>query len=61
MAICDLHMICGCCGCANDWEWDFVPSEEPDNLESCDDDVYIYCNNCGKLHSLNEKANKREQ
>ena len=46
-----LHVICGNCGCSDEFKV-IRPSEfEDDELE-----VYISCKNCSTLHSLSDNA-----
>lgn len=46
-----LHLICGNCGCSDEWKWQHVPKEyeEPET-------IWLWCGNCGTLHDLGEKA-----
>ncbi len=53
MARARLHLICGNCGCNDEWTWEHMPKEVA-FLEV--DDVYIRCNNCSALHSINDNA-----
>ena len=56
MVMARLHLICGNCGCNDEWKWEY-------DAESCDmgdgtfePDVSINCNNCATRHSLSENA-----
>jgi len=54
MARSRLHIICGNCGCNDEFEWKIVDtgrdiSEGEENYLS---EVYITCKNCATLHSL---------
>lgn len=60
MVMARLHLICGNCGCNDDWEWEHVPEESDEDEILTDEDVYISCRNCSTLHSINNNANKRE-
>lgn len=56
MAHARLHLICGNCGCADNWTWEHIPEADIDNDGNPIADVFITCRNCSTLHSLNEKA-----
>lgn len=56
MARARLHLICGNCGCNNEWEWRHIHKETAEGEVMQDEDVYLSCNNCGTLHSLNNNA-----
>ena len=56
MVMAVLHLICGNCGCNNDWEWRHISKEVDDGEIITDEDVYISCKNCATLHSLNNNA-----
>jgi len=45
MVMAKLHVICGNCGSANGFDWEYKQ-----------DDVYIGCKNCATLHALNDNA-----
>ena len=55
MATAKLHLICGNCGCDNQWSWQHHPENE--NHET-GEDVYLICNNCSTIHQLSQKATK---
>ena len=52
-----LHLICGNCGCDDEFKWEYIPEEVDDDGEVIlDENVYIICNNCATLHSINNNA-----
>lgn len=59
MARARLHLICGNCGCNDEWEWKHVEREEVECEVMVDEDVYLTCRNCGTLHSLNDNAKQK--
>lgn len=56
MARARLHIICGNCGCNDEWEWEHVKEETIDEDLINDENVWIWCRNCATLHSLNDNA-----
>lgn len=56
MVMARLHLICGNCGCNDDWEWHHVPKEVAEGETMQDEDVFISCRNCITLHSINDNA-----
>jgi hypothetical protein len=53
-----LHIICGNCGCGDNFEY------ETGTRKDCEDitvgtDVCIACNNCATLHTLSDKMNEK--
>lgn len=60
MARARLHLICGNCGCNDEWEWKHFPQFIDEGEVIQDEDVSIICNNCGTLHSLNDNATQRK-
>jgi hypothetical protein len=59
MAYAKLHIICGNCGCNNDFEYRVDIELDDDTLVPFET-VYIYCNNCSTLHHLDDNAKQRE-
>lgn len=59
MARARLHLICGNCGCPDEWEWEHKQEliDEGETIES--EDVFIFCGNCATLHSINDNAKKK--
>lgn len=52
-----LHVICGNCGCDDEFTWEFAPvPKELCGIDGCEDDVYIKCKNCSTLHCPNHNA-----
>lgn len=56
MAHARLHLICGNCGCADNWTWE-ISKDANDYEDIQTDDVYILCGNCTTLHSLTNVTN----
>ena len=60
MANAKLHIICGNCGCNDEFTYsidkgvDFDENDKEYNYER----VNIYCNNCSTLHSLEDNADE---
>lgn len=59
MARARLHLICGNCGCNDEWEWEYVPEEVYEGEIMADENVSLSCRNCITIHSLNDNAKKR--
>jgi uncharacterized Zn finger protein len=57
MARARLYLICGNCGCNDEWEWEH---KIEDSMAGIPENVYIWCGNCGTLHSLNDNAKVRK-
>jgi hypothetical protein len=55
MVMAKLHLICGNCGCSDEWIWCHVKEEFGEH-----ETVYIKCMYCLKIHDLNDKAEKEE-
>ena len=51
-----LHLICGNCGCNDEWEWEYRTAEIEDGEVLNDDEVWIWCRNCSTLHTLSDNA-----
>lgn len=51
-----LHVICGNCGCNDEFEWQHIPLEVIDGNVVQDEDVVIECRNCVTLHYLSDNA-----
>lgn len=54
MVTANLHMICGNCGCSDE----FSHSSYVENGKPC---VNITCNNCSTMHDLNSNSKLKEQ
>lgn len=52
-----LHMICGNCGCNDEFEYKTIPKliDDEDNLTDSVE-VKITCRNCSTIHSLEDNA-----
>lgn len=59
MARARLHLICGNCGCNDMWDWKHQTEERVEDEIVSDEDVYLTCNNCVTLHTLNDNAVRR--
>lgn len=60
MARARLHLICGNCGCNDEWTWVHYEKETDEGEVMQDEDVSIICNNCGTRHSLNDNAKNKD-
>jgi len=60
MANARLYLICGNCGCNDEWEWEHEPELKNEEELLVDEDVYLVCRNCSTLHSINDNAKKRD-
>jgi len=56
MARARLHLICGNCGCNDEWKWSHVSEEKQGDDVMQDEDVFLICENCSTLHSINDNA-----
>lgn len=54
MVCASLHLICGNCGCNNRWEYEIDIGGKDIGDGSLYPEVYITCNNCGTVHTLDE-------
>ena len=61
MARARLHLICGNCGCNDEWEWEHAKEIEIASDEFEPEDVYLSCKNCATLHSLNNNAKQKDK
>jgi len=52
-----LHIICGNCGCDNDFKYRII-TDFDDELNKEYQKVAIICNNCSTIHLLEDNANK---
>lgn len=59
MARARLHLICGNCGCNDEWEWEYKEEEKDVEEIINPQDVRLWCRNCSTLHSLNDNAKIR--
>ncbi len=59
MARARLHLICGNCGCNDEWEWEHKQKEVAEGETLNDEDVFLWCCNCDTLHSINDNAKKK--
>ena len=57
MAHARLHMICGNCGANDMFEYE-IGVDIDDDTDEEKLTVYIICNNCNTLHSLDDNAKK---
>jgi len=56
MARARLHLICGNCGCNDEWKWSHVSEENEAGDVMQEEDVFLTCENCSTLHSINDNA-----
>jgi uncharacterized Zn finger protein len=56
MARARLHLICGNCGCNDEWKWEYIPEYLVKGELMQAEDVYLKCENCSTLHSINDNA-----
>lgn len=61
MARARLHLICGNCGCKDEFEWAHIKKEVDDGEVMVDENVHLYCRNCGTLHALSDNAKLKEE
>lgn len=59
MVMARLHLICGNCGCNDEWEWEYIPEEADEGEVIVNEDVAISCKNCSTIHSISSNAKKR--
>jgi len=55
MVMAKLHLICGNCGCNDDWEWEYVAGKSCDG-EVTGENVWLKCGNCTTIHAINDSA-----
>jgi len=60
MVMARLHLICGNCGCNDEWEWEHREREEVDGELMSEESVWLWCGNCSTLHDVNDNAKKRQ-
>ena len=60
MARARLHLICGNCGCNDEWVFRYVAEEILDGELMQGEDVFLTCNNCGTLHVLSDNMKGEE-
>ena len=61
MVMARLHLICGNCGCNDEWEWEHQPEDVFEGEVMSSEDVWLWCRNCSTLHSVSDNAKKKEQ
>lgn len=49
-----VHLICGNCGCNDEWSWTYCKDSDDNGDGTADDDVLLKCGNCSTIHSMNE-------
>lgn len=55
-----IHMICGFCGCNDEFEYKVTSEEDDEDLSKDYYDVQIMCNNCSSLTSLDEMIDEKK-
>lgn len=58
MVMAKLHIICGNCGCNNLFKYE-IDIDYDDDKECNYPRVYISCENCATLHSLEDNAEEK--
>jgi hypothetical protein len=58
MVMARLHIICGNCGCNDDWELRIERDGDDvtDDVERYEDAVSMVCGNCSTIHDLKDNA-----
>lgn len=58
MARARLHIICGNCGCCDEFEFKIEPKghDLTDIVEEFEPAVFIRCDNCSTIHDLSDNA-----
>jgi len=56
-----LHIICGNCGCNDEFTWEIVPNGQCNQEGNELPDVYIRCGNCATLHTLSNQSGMSER
>jgi hypothetical protein len=51
-----LHVICGNCGCSDDFSYKLELAQDNGPDDWGDDDVWVSCNNCATIHTLSDNA-----
>ena len=59
MVVAKLHIICGNCGCSDNFDYEVLRDSE-DFDDHFEDGVYIKCNNCCTLHLLDTTISRKE-
>ena len=60
MVMARLHIICGNCGCNDELTWQYVEEEREGDEVINPETVWIWCENCGTLHDIDDNADHRE-
>jgi hypothetical protein len=62
MARARLYLICGNCGCNDEWKWEYEPRDKfiVDEDDFQEEDVWLVCENCSTLHSINDNAKHKD-
>lgn len=60
MVMAKLHVICGNCGCADEWELSLERDGDDvsEEMVKFEDSAHLICGNCRTLHDLKDKAKK---
>ena len=59
MVMARLHLICGNCGCNDDWVWELQKEDREGENGKWEDSVYLWCRNCTSLHDLSNYAKQK--
>ena len=60
MARARLHMICGNCGCNDEFEFEIDEKGQDFGEDGFKPEVFIRCKNCTTLHALTDNAELEE-
>ena len=59
MAKAKLHIICGNCGCNDNFTYEIESQGICNDDGSYSPDAFIFCGNCSTLHSLDDEFNEQ--
>jgi len=51
-----LHLICGNCGCPDEFTFSIVPTYTDAEETEMRDTVYLHCRNCATSHAIEDNA-----
>jgi len=61
MVMAKLHVICGNCGCSDDFEWSYRKELVIDGDIIDTEEVSLYCANCSTIHALSDNAKTEDK
>lgn len=56
MVMARLHIICGNCGCNDEFRWEYSKDYHDCGDGTFESDVVIKCDNCSTIHNLSDNA-----